>query len=363
MKVLHVSSESSWRGGEQQMAYLIAESIKAGLDIKVLLRKGSAFEEWAKKEGVSYEGISFAFTARISEARKLKVMSEGEDLIHVHSGKSHDLLATSFLLGCKTLSILSRRVDFTPKANLWSRYKYRHPLIKKVLCVSDAIRAMVIPILTEPEKAITVHSGVDLSRYEGLKRNGMLRTELAMEEGQKLIGVVAALAPHKDLFTFIDTCSTLKRGGLDARYVIIGEGDLRKELEAYAKEKGVCDELTFLGFRKDALSLIPDLDIFLITSKTEGLGTSIIDAMASGVPVVATAAGGIPELVIGGKTGILCPVGNTKALAEGVRHMLSSKEEREGMIQGARAHIQSFSYQHTAEATLKVYEDVLSSGR
>ena len=84
--------------------------------------------------------------------------------------------------------------------------------------------------------------------------------------------------------------------------------------------------------------------------------------MASGVPVVATAAGGIPELVIGGKTGILCPVGDTKALADGVRHMLSSKEEREGMIKGARAHIQSFSYQKTAEATLKVYEEVLSSG-
>ena len=184
-----------------------------------------------------------------------------------------------------------------------------------------------------------------------------------MEEGQKLIGVVAALAPHKDLFTFMYTCSTLKRGGLDARYVIIGEGDLRKPLEAYAKEVGLKDELTFLGFRKDALSLIPDLDIFLITSKTEGLGTSIIDAMASGVPVVATAAGGIPELVMHGQTGILCPVGDVKALAEGVRHMLSSKEEREGMIQGAKAHVQSFSYQNTAEATLWVYEEVLSSVR
>lgn len=363
MKVLHVSSEASWRGGEQQMAYLITEAIKAGLDIKVLLRKSSAFEEWAKKENVSYEAISFAFTARISEARKLKRLSEGVDLIHMHSGKSHDLLAMSYLLGCKTPSILSRRVDFPPKANLWSHYKYRHPLIKKVLCVSEAIRAMVIPILTEPEKAITVHSGVDLSRYEGLVRKGQLRKELDIHDGQKLIGVVAALAPHKDLFTFIDTCSTLKRGGLDARYVIIGEGALRKELEVYANEIGVKDELTFLGFRKDALTLIPDFDIFLITSKTEGLGTSIIDAMASGVPVVATAAGGIPELVIDGKTGILCPVGDAKALAEGVKRMLASKEEIEVMLKGAKSHIQSFSYQHTAEATLKVYEEVLSSGR
>ena len=112
---------------------------------------------------------------------------------------------------------------------------------------------MVIPILTEPEKAITVHSGVDLSRYKGLVRKGVLRKELGLEEGQKLIGVVAALAPHKDLFTFIETCSALKREGLDARYVIIGEGDLRKQLEAYAKEIGVKDELTFLGFRKERL--------------------------------------------------------------------------------------------------------------
>ncbi|MDA0972129.1 MAG: glycosyltransferase [Bacteroidetes bacterium] len=362
MKVLHVSSEASWRGGEQQMAYLISESIKAGVEIRVLLRTGSAFEDWAKKERVSYEAISFAFTARISEARKLKRLSEGVDLIHVHSGKSHDLLVMSYLLGAKTPSILSRRVDFPPKGNLWSRYKYRHPLIKKVLCVSEAIRAMVIPILKTPEQAITVHSGVDLSRYEGLERKGVLRTELGLGAQQKLIGIVAALAPHKDLFTFISSCSTLKKEGLNARYVIIGEGDLRKQLEAYANEMGLKDELTFLGFRKDALTLIPDLDVFLITSKTEGLGTSIIDAMASGVPVVATAAGGIPELVKHGETGIICPVGNVKALADGVKRMLSSKEEREGMIKGAKAHIQSFSYQHTAETTLKVYEEVLSSG-
>jgi glycosyltransferase involved in cell wall biosynthesis len=361
MKVLHVSSEASWRGGEQQIAYLLQESRKKGIHVELLLRKESAFQAWAEKENFPFTSVSFSGLSLIGAALQLKKCAKNVDLIHVHSGKGHDVLAIAYLLGLKTPSILSRRVDFPVKKSLWASWKYNHPRITRVLCVSDAIRDMIRPALKNPMLAVTVHSGVDLERYAGIKASGALRKILEIDEDRILIGVLAALAPHKDLFTFISTAALLKAEGMNALFVIMGEGNLRTELEAFVKEKGVQNELQMIGFRTDALQLLPDLNIFLITSKTEGLGTSIIDAMASGVPVIATRAGGIPELVIDGKTGALADVGDARGLADQVKKVLADKSLQQEFTQSAKAHIQDFSYQRTAEKTFIIYEEVLTS--
>ena len=361
MKVLHVSSEASWRGGEQQIAYLLQESRKKGIHVELLLRKESAFQAWAEKEAFPFTSVSFSVLSLIRAALKLKTCAKNVDLIHVHSGKGHDVLAIAYLLGLKTPSILSRRVDFPVKMSLWASWKYNHPLIKRILCVSDAIREMIRPALKKPSLAVTVHSGVDLERYAGIKASGALRKILDIDEEQVLIGVLAALAPHKDLFTFISSAALLKADGMNASFVIMGEGNLRTELEAFTKEKGLHNELKMIGFRTDALQLLADMNLFLITSKTEGLGTSIIDAMASGVPVVATRAGGIPEIVIDGKTGALADVGDPMGLAYQVKKVLADKELQQEFTKNARAHIKAFSYQRTAEKTKAIYEEVLDS--
>jgi len=364
MKVLHISTESSWRGGEQQIAYLMQESRKAGIDVSVALRKDSAFQDWANQERFPFRAFSFSGLTWILTSWKLKAWAEKFDLVHIHSGKGHDVMAVAAFLGNGTPSVLSRRVDFPIKKGPWAHWKYNLPHFKRILCVSDAIRDIIRPALQHPELAITVHSGVDMERFTGRQSKGKLRKELGIETGIPLIGVVAALAPHKNLFTFIDTCAILKEKGIAKNFVVIGEGDLRKELENHAKKMKLGSSLRFLGFRKDALELIPELDVFLITSKTEGLGTSIIDAMACKVPVVATRAGGIPELVIHGKTGILAEEGDKDALANGVKELLENEKKRAELILAASSHIQSFSMQETAKKTLQIYTEILeSSGR
>ena len=359
MRILHVSSEASWRGGEQQIAYLIQESRDRGVEIELIVRDGSAFQHFAQEQNFKNSACSFSGLSLIAGARLLKKASNEVDLIHVHSGKGHDVLAFAYLLGMKRPSILSRRVDFEAKKNPWAEWKYNHPGIKRVLCVSDAIAAMMQRALKSPEKALTVHSGVDLERYNGIQRKGVLHSLLGLSPETRLVGVVAALAPHKDLFTFIDTCAMLAQQDDSLRYVIIGEGALRKELEEHVERKGLSEKLFMLGFMLNALELLPDLDVFLLTSKTEGLGTSIIDAMASGVPVVATHAGGIPELVVHEKTGLLADIGDENSLAKNVIRLLSSAELCERLTLAARKHIQDFSFQITASRTIEIYEEVL----
>jgi glycosyltransferase involved in cell wall biosynthesis len=115
----------------------------------------------------------------------------------------------------------------------------------------------------------------------------------------------------------------------------------------------------FLGFREDARNLIAGLDCFLFTSKTEGLGTTVLDAMSAGVPVVATRAGGIPEMVIHRQTGLLCEIGDVQSLSGSVLEMLQNHELRNQCVQQARDLLHSFSVDEMARKTLGLYKEVL----
>jgi glycosyltransferase involved in cell wall biosynthesis len=200
---------------------------------------------------------------------------------------------------------------------------------------------------------------VDLGRFsEGA--DGRLRRELGVPAGLPLIGNVAALADHKDHPTFIDAAARLTATGLDARFVVIGDGELRAELEARSRAAGLAGRLHFLGFRADVPRLLPELDLFLFTSKTEGLGSSVIDALACRVPVVATRAGGVPEIVEDGVSGLLAPVGDGAALAAAAARVLADAGLRERLVVAGAGRAQAFTVSAMAERTLALYRELLA---
>lgn len=360
MRVLHVSSEATWRGGEQQMAYLIEELRAQGAQNVVAVKRGSAFEKWCQNNNIPFRSLPFRFALDPATIFGLKRLAKEEriDLIHLHTGKGHSIAYLSAKLGLKTPMVVSRRVDFPVRPS--SARKYDHASIRRILCVSNAIAEMVRPAIQEPAKCVVVHSGIDLSRFEGLERNGSLLHELSLAAGTPLIGNVAALAPHKDLYTFVETAKVLVDSGSPAHFVLIGEGDERPALEARISDLGLAERVHLLGFRTNVPQLLRELDVFLITSKTEGLGTSVLDAFASEVPVVATAAGGIPEMVDDSKTGLLAPIGDAAALAEAVSRVIEDNTLAQELVTGAKEKLQSFDKTQTAAQTLTVYREVLS---
>ena len=362
LSIMHVSTPSSWRGGEQQLYYLMEELEKQNISQYLFCRSGGALAAKAKGSALNVieqkqkGGLDLSFARQLAQRCKSLEITH----LHTHDSKAHTLaLLSCVLFKNKATIIVSRRVDFKAGKSAFSAWKYNHRAVKKIICVSKAIEKVMKPAIKQPKKLCTIHSGIDLTRFEGLKAGDFLRRTYNVSDQVKLIGNTSAIAPHKDYFTFVDTAKILLNQGLHAKFFIIGEGPEREKIEQYIKDHQLEKQIILTGFQEDILPILAELDLFLITSKTEGLGTSILDAFACGVPVVATAAGGIPEIVIDGKTGRCLPVQNSEALAAAVLEHFTDPEPSKQFIDAATQLLLSFSKAQTAEQTLQVYRETL----
>ena len=358
LKILHISTEPSWRGGEQQLAYLL-EEIRDKVNNIVLCAVNSKMEEFCNSKQITFFSAKKRSGFDLGFSKKIKTISVEyqPDAIHVHDAHAHTfaVLAAS-IYGNKVPIFISRRVDFPIKESWFSSYKYNHSSIHKILCVSDKIKEITERGIKDKSKLVTVYSGIDLEKFT--VANGKLKKELGLSPDAFLVGNTSALADHKDYFTFIDAVELVLKEDRSIQFVVLGKGPLEEEIKRYAKEKGVMTNLKFLGFRTDISSILSDFDCFLITSKTEGLGTSILDAFACKIPVVATAAGGIPELVEDNRTGLLCPIKDAECLSEAILKIKNDKTLAKHLIEQAAEKVKLFSKAKTAENTLRWYKTI-----
>jgi glycosyltransferase involved in cell wall biosynthesis len=361
LKVLHLSSETSWRGGEQQIAYLIEELSALGVENIVACQKGSPFEAYCRERGIPYFSLSFrnSFDLKTASSVKQICSRENADLVHIHSSKSHGVAMMADLMGNKLPLILSRRVDFPPKSNVFTSRKYNYPRIRRILCVSEAIRQVMLPHIEEKEKLYTVYSGIDLQKFSREQSTDFLRTQWGIPRSQLLVGNISAIAPHKDYFTFVDTAQELLKRKLPLSFFIIGSGPEERTIKAYVEEKGLQEHIFFPGFLNNIPQILPELDIFLMTSETEGLGTTLLDAFAAKVPVVATRAGGIPEIVRYEQTGLTAAVKDVQGLANAVERLAMNEAYRKQLSEQAYDFVKSFDKKQTALQTLAHYQQVL----
>ena len=362
MRVLHLSSERTWRGGEQQIAYLMGVLKSHGVESIAAARSGSAFVE---KLNSQYKLVELPFASELDlyTAWKIRqlVIKENIDLIHMHSGHGHTLGVLSHYLGHKVPLVLSKRTDYPVKDNVFSRWKFNYPAIKRILCVSDKIRQIVSRDLESPATAVTVYSGVDLKRFPP-KPSQDVRSIAGLPSDARVVISTAAISPQKDYATFMKVAAELKSHHPDLHFVICGEGTSEQEIKSLALSLGLAGSVHFLGFRNDVPSFLGSADLFLITSSEEGLGTSILDAFAVGLPVVGTAAGGIPEIIRHGETGLLASVGDYKMLATHVENLVYTDGQlKEDMKRKAFELATEFSYMRTGEKTLTIYREILNS--
>lgn len=358
MHVLHISTAKGWRGGEQQIAYLSSELEKLGVTQSFACIDQEPLYFYLQNQGYSPIGLKKDFGSTWSNITSLR--DAAPDLVHLHDSGAHTLAILAYYAGFKPPLVLSRRVDFPPKNSPLTRFKYNHPAVKKILCVSRFIENIMRQTLRDVSKATTVHSGIDLSRFQNLKRD-YLRKVFHIPNDTLIIGNTSALADHKDYFTFIDTAEKVLHYGAKAKFFIIGEGKDRPKIEQYIKEKGLEGQIIMTGFLKDIEHIIGSLDIFFLSSKEEGLGTSVLDAMAAEVPIVATEAGGVPEMIEDGVTGLSAPPKSPEKLAEKIQTLAGDEQLRKRLIRGASEKVKEFSVENTAQKTLQAYREVVSS--
>jgi glycosyltransferase involved in cell wall biosynthesis len=363
MKIVHVATAQTWRGGEQQVAYLTESLVGMEVEQTVMCAKGSAMEAYCREHNITY--FSYAKRSALDPfaAQTLKQLTNAflPDLIHLHDAHAHTMAwLSAVFFGNKTPLILSRRVDFPVKNNWMSLRKYNHPNIKRIVCVSKMIQQITAPSISDPSKLCTVYSGIDLNRFANLPKERNLHTEYGLKEDQILVGNTSAIADHKDYFTFVDTAEKLLDISNRYAFFIIGKGPDQAKVERYIQQKGLSEKIMLTGFRKNVLSLLNELDVFLMTSKTEGLGTSLIDAMACGVPIVSTAAGGIPELIVNESTGLLSAIGNATELATQLHRLQNDEVLKQQLILAAKEKAHTFSKEKTAQETHAIYLSVLA---
>jgi glycosyltransferase involved in cell wall biosynthesis len=352
LSVLMVDSERSWRGGQAQVLLLMRGLVELGQRVTLAApRDGALFERSAELaiERVAWRGTSSP--ASILELRT--VVKNGQfDVVHSHAARAHGAMAVVRAL-TRVRHVVSRRVDFDVARGPWGRWKY-HRGADAYIAISNGVRHVLVRGGV-PESAITVApSGIDLARLAQVRDPDYLRDEFKVARGVPVLVNVAALAPHKAQAVLLEALKEL-RATHAFRCFIVGDGGLRADLEVRCRSLSLADVVKFTGFRVDALEFIRLGDVFVMSSRLEGLGTSIMDAQVLGTPVVATRTGGIPELVEDSATGLLAEPGDPGSLARALARMLDDGELRESCRQRAQLQSTRYDYRHTVYKTLDVY--------
>jgi glycosyltransferase involved in cell wall biosynthesis len=201
-----------------------------------------------------------------------------------------------------------------------------------------------------------IYSAIETQRYVRQDAATKLKKRFA---SKKVVGCVASLEKRKDHYTLLKAASVIQRQRDDVVFVLVGAGDLRADLEREVSVLGL-KNVIFEGYQDDPYSYYQVFDVFVMTSRQEGLGSSILDAFSYRVPVVATAAGGIPEIVKDHETGLLAEVGNPDKVAFSIMQMLYDDELRKRCTDNAYEFLmQRFTLDRMAQSYEQVYQKVL----
>jgi glycosyltransferase involved in cell wall biosynthesis len=219
------------------------------------------------------------------------------------------------------------------------------------ITVSAALRDDLAGMGVAPrEKIRVIPLGLDLARFAGDHPRGLLRAACGVAEHEILVGVVGRLVPIKDVRCFLDAAAALRPSGGSVRFAVVGDGELRAELEQHAAQLGLASRVRFAGWRKDLEAVYADLDVVVNSSRNEGTPVALIEAMAAGCPVVATAVGGTSDLLGGGARGLLVPAGDPAALARAIERTLEDGEETARRTSAARDYVLAH---HSADRLLR----------
>lgn len=318
-------------------------STKAAGSMAALLAPGVALHELGRRDG------NDPFVVR--DLYRL-FRRERPDIVHTHGwGTLIEAMAAARLA---RVPLVVHGEHGTLQVKPYQRWMQRRVWSRadRVLSVSSRLaEKMARETGFAHERIKTIRNGVDLTRFRNTSYAGARRS-LGIAEGELAVGTVGRLVPVKDQATLLEAMAILRGEGLRPRVLLAGDGPLRESLQSRAAALGL-DTVTFLGHRPDVENVLAALDVFVLSSVSEGLSNTILEAMASGVPVVSTRVGGCDELVDEGVTGLLVPSQSPRELAGGVARILRDPLERKAMGAAARRKAET---EFSLETMLQAYE-------
>lgn len=362
LAVLHVDSAREYRGGQNQARLLMAGLAgRPGIRQALVASSDSRLSREAAGLGVRVHAARWRPALdpqAVSELRDR--LREDWEVVHAHDGHAlQAVLLARALTGCASPVVASRRVDFRiGRPFVWQRANL-------ILGVSRRIRDVLVAQGIDRRRVDVVYSGIDpneVARDPAAAAARNLRLAGAGGGGGILVASVGALVGHKDHATFVRAAAVLARRHADARFAVFGEGPERSALEQLIEEHGLEGRFRLPGWFRDASVALGGIDVFVMPSRQEGLGTACIEAMLAHRPIVATSAGGLGELAVDGAFRPV-PPGDPAALAAAIEPLLADAAGRARAGDAARDGARRFTAGAMVEGTLRAYRALLASGR
>lgn len=359
LTVLHVNTQRGWRGGERQTIWLASALERLGHRSVVAARASDELATRAAASGLQVLSLSPGFEADPLAALQLRsaIRLHGVDVVHAHAAHAVAIGALATVGRGGPPLVVTRRMDIPLRSNVGTRWKYGRAsaVIAISRATADALRASGIPA----ERVRLVHSGIDMTR-QVVPASRETLASLGIPDKVPLVVQVGQLAGDKDPVTLVRAVAHARSAVPLLHALMVGDGPLRPDVERAVEEAGLQDVVRLAGYRNDADALLAAADVVTLTSRREGLGSVLLDALALGRPVVATRAGGIPDAVLENETGFLAEPGDAAALGDGIAMLLRDPELWTRMSQSSLARAREFSMEAIARRTLEVYRSVLA---
>ncbi|MGH9742496.1 MAG: glycosyltransferase family 4 protein [Candidatus Acidiferrum sp.] len=361
MRILYLDLEREWRGGQSQALLTLRGLRELGHDAQLLAVRDSPLAKRAEAAGVTVHkvGASARRAAAAVLLRRLLLRAEFELL---HANEPHALTAAWLAASRKNVPlVISRRVAYPLGQSSLARRRYG--MARRILAISQFVAKSLLESGVPKKKIEIVYEGVEAPTPVTVEARQNARRRWGVSDGEKLLGCVGYLLPEKGQEFALRALSTVRRKFPGTRLLLAGDGPCRMKLHSLARQEGLGDAVIFAGFVEDVAQAYVALDAFVFPSLAEPLGTSLLAAMAWGLPVLAVASGGVPEYVEDGVTGVLVKEPDSELLSTGMIRLLSDDSFRVKLGEEARRKIEThFSARHMVENTISVYKDVLASG-
>lgn len=367
LKTLHINTQTTWRGGERQTLFLVEGLRQRGHEAILAARPGSPLAERGRVAGVEifpirpfHEGDPVAVWKLARLLRKHR-----PDVLHMHAPHAHMLGTLASTFAPPVCRVVSRRVEFSIYRRLalglnLIKYKYG---VDQYIAVSEAVRSVLVRDGIAADRVSVVRSGIDLNAFaeQDGREPRQIRRELDVPDDVPIISSIGSLEPLKGYDVLLLAATRVLRQRRVV-FVLIGSGRAEASLRETALRLGIEGRVKFAGFQRDVLSFLRASDLYVQPSLKEGLGTSILDALCAGIPVIATDVGGIPEVVENRRHGLLVPPSSAEALANAIVTLLDNPELAAQLSAAGRARIlDTFSVDRMVDRTIEVYAETLKT--
>lgn len=361
MKVLHLEAGRHLYGGGRQVAYLLDGLTDSPVENLLVCDRSAGMPEIIGNPRVRFYCWSLRGDLDVGLAWRLRQLLcyEQPDILHIHSRRG-ELPAMLAGLAAKVPMIVTRRVDNREPA--WQvRWKYSR--FRQVIAISQGIAEVLHRQGLPPAKIRVVPSAVDTDVFRPRRDLPAIRKRLQIQPGELALAVVAQLIPRKGHSVLFEALARLPslRPDLAWRCFVFGQGPLNIELQRLSSAMEVRDRIHFAGFQASMAGILPAMDLVVHPAWREGLGVALLESAACGLPIIASRAGGIPEVVRHGSTGLLVPPGDASYLAAAIARLATDRPLRAAMGKaGRRRIVEHYSIDSMTRGNYQVYQQVLS---